>query len=330
MKQRRSSALRLACAAGACILHAAASAAPPLTASDPILIPDSHGKFDFIEIDPQNARLLTTHTGNKTLDVFDASSGALVKHCPTGAAQGVAVDSENGKYYVSVSAEHKLVAIDAKSLGATGETDLSGPADIATYDPKNGMAYACHDDSTEVWVVDVKASKIAATVAIPKDPEGILYDAKTDRVYLNIKSANTTVVIDPSANKVVRTWALAPALSPHGLALDGDSGRLFAAGGNGKLVMVDPGTGKVAASCDIAPKVDQIAFDPGLKRIYCASGTGVLSVVQVNGTAVESLGSVPTHKGAHSVAVDAKSHAVWIAYADGEKSYIQKFSPPSP
>ena len=217
------------------------------------------------------------------------------------------------------------MAIDGKTLATTGETDLPGPADIVTFDPKNGLAYVCHDDGLEVWVVDVSASKIVATIAIPEHPEGILYDSRTDRVYLNIKSAGTLVVIDPAANKVVQTWPLAPAESPHGLALDSGSGYLLAAGGNGKLVMIDPLSGKIIASCDIAPKVDQIAFDPQLKRIYCASGTGVLSVVQVNGTALESLGSVPTHKGAHSVAVDI-THAVWIAYADGDQSYIQKFS----
>jgi len=318
--------LKLAAVLAACILQTAApGATPPLIPGVPILIPESHGKFDFIEIDPQTSRLLATHTGNKTLDVFDSSSG-LIKQCPTGASQGVAIDGGNGKYYVSVSAEHKLVAIDSKTLAETGETDLPGPADIVAFDPKNGLAYVCHDDGLEVWVVDVKASKIVATIAIPEHPEGILYDSQADRVYLNIKSASTLVVIDPAANKVVQTWPLAPAESPHGLALDWAF--LFAAGGNGKLVMIDPLSGKITASCDIAPKVDQIATDHQLKRIYCASGTGVLSVAHVNGAALESLGSVPTHKGAHSVAVDPKSHAVWIAYADGDQSYIQKFSPP--
>ena len=90
--------LKLAAVLAACILQTAASGAtPPLIAGDPILIPDSHGKFDFIETDPQTSRLLATHTGNKTLDIFDSVSGSLVKQCPTGASQGVAIDGGNGK-----------------------------------------------------------------------------------------------------------------------------------------------------------------------------------------------------------------------------------------
>src|SRR5437667_8854044 len=48
-------------------------AAPPLAPDEPVLIPDSQGKFDFIQVDQKTSRLLVTHTGNKTLDIFDSS-----------------------------------------------------------------------------------------------------------------------------------------------------------------------------------------------------------------------------------------------------------------
>jgi len=296
-----------------------------ITLHGPMLVPDSHGKFDFIEVDPQTSRLLASHAGNKTLDIFDSVSGKLLAHCPTGAAQGVAIDAASDNYYVSVSAEQKMVTVDGKTMGKTAETALPGKADVLAFDSKNGCAYVCHDDGTEVWVVDVKASKIVGTVTIPTDPEALVWNPQSDRVLLNIKSADVVAVIDPGTNKVVDKWATAPAASPHGLALDADSHHLFVVGGNGKLVMLDSDSGKLIASCDVAPKVDQIAFDPELKRIYCASGTGVLSVVQVKGAAMQRAADVPTHKGAHSVAVDGKTHNVWTAYADGEQSYIEGF-----
>src|SRR5580765_275373 len=84
-------------------------AAEPLVAGQPVLIPDSTGSFDFLHVDSVNRRLLAAHTGNKTLDVFDLDTGKLIKHVATGKAQGEAVDSEGGKYYVSTSAD-RLVA----------------------------------------------------------------------------------------------------------------------------------------------------------------------------------------------------------------------------
>jgi DNA-binding beta-propeller fold protein YncE len=301
---------------------AMAAGAAPLVPEEPLLIPDSHGKFDFIEIDSSASRLLAAHPGNATLDVFDLGSGKLIKHVAAGVAQDAAIDAKTGKYYVSISAGKKLVAIDQGALEKTGETPLEGPADIVSFDPKNGLAYVGHDDAAEVWVVDVSASKIVGSIAIPEGPEGILYDAANDRVYINSKSGDVVVVVDPTSNKAIATWPVAPATKPHGSAIDGEGNRLFVVGANGKLVALDLKSGKVVGEADVASKVDQIAFDPGLKRVYCASGEGVMSVVDAADGRLKFLGNAPTHKGAHSVTVDPKTHSVWTVYADGDRCYL--------
>ena len=43
-----------------------------------------------------------------TLDVFDLDTGKLIRHIPTGKAQGEAVDVQGGKYYVSTSADQMV------------------------------------------------------------------------------------------------------------------------------------------------------------------------------------------------------------------------------
>src|SRR5580698_5202114 len=78
-------------------LTRAAAADAPMTAGEPILIPDSHGKFDFIEVDAGASRLLVSHPGNARLDVFDLESGKLIKHAAIGVAQDVAIDEKGGK-----------------------------------------------------------------------------------------------------------------------------------------------------------------------------------------------------------------------------------------
>ena len=305
-------------------IHANAAEAP-LVGDEPILVPDSKGGFDFLEMDNTNHRLLADHTGNGTLDVFDADSGKLLKHIKTGAAQGVSVDEKAGKYFVSVSKEKLLAIIDSKTLEKTGEVKTSGPGDALALDTKRGNVYVGHDDEKELWVIDTKAQKLATTIAIPAGPEYVLYDATTDRIFQNIKTTAEVVVIDPATHTIKANWSTAPALKPHGLALDEKTQRLFAAGANGKLVMMDAKDGKVLATLDIASGVDQIAFDAGNQRVYCASGSGVISVVQETATGATSLGNVKTNPGAKTVTVDAKTHAVWIAYADKDASYVRRF-----
>lgn len=315
--------------ASLCALATFATAADsPLVAQPPIVVPDSKGGFDYLQVDDSQRRLLCNHTGNGSLDVFNADSGALIKHIMVGAAQGVAIDEKDGKYIVSLSREKKAVIIDSKSLEKTGETKLGGPADAIWFDPKNDCVYIGHDDATDIFVVSVKTSKLVATITIPEGPEYILYDAGADRIYVNIKSSDELLVIDPVTNTVKEHWPTAPARRPHGLAFNPKTQRLFSAGANGKLVVMDAKTGKVITSVDIATGVDQIAFDAGKKRVYCASGTGVISVVEETPDGAVLLGNVKTAKGAKTVTVDPTTHAVWVAYGEGGQSFIRKLTIP--
>lgn len=299
----------------------------PLTAGVPIQVADSKGGFDFLEVDPVHRRLLADHTGNGTLDIFDLDSGKLLKQVPTGAAQGVAIDLANDKYYVSVSKEKLMVIVDGKSMEKTGEVKLSGPGDALVFNSKNRMVYVGHDDGSELWVIDPAAQKVVGSISISEAPEYAIYDEATDRLFQNIKSNDSLLVIDPVTNAVKERWPTAPAKSPHGLAFDGKSHRLFCAGGNGILAAIDSTTGKLVGSVNIAPGVDQIAFDPETKRIYCASRTGVLSIVEEKSDGgIAALADVKTAVGAKTLAIDPKTHSVWVAYADEEQSYILQLS----
>ena len=185
-----------------------------------------------------------------------------------------------------------------------------------------------HDDAKELWAVDVKAGKIAATIAIGAGPEYVIYDAAGDRLFQNIKSDDTVLVIAPGTNAVTATWSTKPAKSPHGLAFEAATKRLFVAGTNGELAILDATSGKVTGSVKIATGIDQIAFDAGLRRVYCASRSGVISVVQVTDEGATSLGDVKTAPGAKTLAVDPGSHSVWTAYADATGAHVLKLDVP--
>jgi DNA-binding beta-propeller fold protein YncE len=294
----------------------------PLTLGQPIVVPGTKGGFDFLQVDQPLHRLLANHTGNKSFDVFNLPDGKLIKSVDTGAAQGVALDTQHNCYYVTVSDQKKLVEVDRRSLTVNNAIALPGPPDAVTYFPKTSMVYVDHDDGEDLWVVDPSAQKIVATIKIPTAPEYILYDPAFDGIFQNIKSQPVMLVIDASANTVSATWSTLPAVKPHGLAIDPKTRRLFSAGGNGKLVVMDCTTGVCLKSVDIAPGVDQIAFDAGNQRIYCASGQGKLSVLEETVDGAKSLGDVETPKGTHTLAVDPDTHSVWIAFPKEGASYI--------
>jgi DNA-binding beta-propeller fold protein YncE len=186
-----------------------------------------------------------------------------------------------------------------------------------------------HDDGDDLWIIDPAAGKIVATVTIPTAPEYILNDPAFDQIFQNIKSKPVLLAIDPGQNTVAATWSTLPAEKPHGLAIDPKTRRLFSAGGNGKLVVMDCTTGVCLKSVDIAVGVDQIAFDPVNRRIYCASGQGKISVLEETVEGAKSLGDVATAKGAHTLAIDPETHSVWTAFPKGDVSYIAELKVPA-
>jgi DNA-binding beta-propeller fold protein YncE len=307
---------------------ASSAETPPLVENEPILVPATKGKFDYLKVDEQFHRLLADHTGNGTLDVFDLPDGKLRQTVPIGAVHDVAIDIARGKYYVTVSDLSNLTIVDRQTLKVEGSVPLPGGADGCAYDSKNGLVYVDHDNGEDVWVVDPSARRIVVAIKVPKNPEFILYDPISDRVYQNIKSQPMMLVIDPAVNSVSQTWSTEPAENLHGLAINPETHRLFSAGGNGKLSVLDSASGNALACADIVSGVDQIAFDPGNKRIYCASGRAGLSAVEETTDGLRSLGAISTPAGAHTLAVDPATHAVWIAYTKENESFICKLSVP--
>ncbi|MEA3181430.1 MAG: hypothetical protein QOI59_4953 [Gammaproteobacteria bacterium] len=297
-----------------------------LEPSASIEIPASKGKFDFLRIDSKRHRLLGAHENDGTADYFDLQKNALITRVKVGGAVDHAVDADSKYYYVSVQEDQRVAVLDAATLKEVSSIKLTGPTDAIIFEPKNHLIYVTHDEGADVWVIDPSTAKVVASIAVPGVPEYMVYDESTDRIYLNIKSADKVAVIDPNTRKTVAEWGTAPAAQPHGLELDVAHHRIFTAGGNGKLAVIDTRTGQVTGSTDIAAKVDQIAFDSVRQRVYCA-GADKMSIVDTSGSSVVTVGELATAATAKNVAVDPQTHAVWTTYTDGKSSFARSWMP---
>jgi len=327
--------LALAAAALGSLLPSGASG-DELNASPPVAVPRSAGYFDYMTVDAKMRRLLAAHSANDSLAIVDMDLGTLLKQVDLGdgaGGAGVAVDERDGKYFVGAANNH-VVDINRKYMVLQAYITMPGPVDALAFDPSNDTLYADEDNGTHVWAINGHSDKIVATIDVPGKPEYIQYDPVTDRVYQNIDlSPSSVLVIGPGNNSVVATWLVAPADKVHGLAVDSATGRVFSVGLNGELAVIDAKTGTIVTEVTVAPRVDQIAFDPGTKRVYCPSATGVLSVVQETADGATLLSSISIPRGTHTLAVDPKTHAVWISYGAPDSDYVEKLTPsvtPSP
>lgn len=321
------SSLRIANVAAFLLLASAfqTQAAPALTPGEPIALPDTHGKFDFIRFDTAGNRLLLGHEGNKSFDVFDIASKKLLKVIPSCTSQDAATDEKRGCYYVSGNDPGRMVIVDSAKLEVSGEIPTPAATDLIAYNPKNGLVYECNDAAGEVWVMDPAAKKIVATIKVDgKGVEGSAFDPEYNHLYQAVKGANTIAVIDAASNKVTGAWPCAPDKGPHGIAVVPESNGLLVACA-GKLLLFDRSTGKIVATTPTAERVDEIAYDPGLHAAYCASRQGKISVVSVESGKLTSLGDVADEPGTGDIAIDPKTHTVWIAFKQGDQCFVQPF-----
>jgi DNA-binding beta-propeller fold protein YncE len=300
----------------------------PLKAQPPVIIPRAVGFFDYMLVDSREHRLIVSHTGSDTVDFIDTTTGALERQLYVGAAHGIAIDEVGGRYFVGISGAEKGVAvIDRSTLALRTPIATPGPLDALVIDPKRHTLMADEDNGDSIWVISTTTQRVIATVRTPVDSDAAEFDPISDRVYQNFTTINAMLVFDPATFRELTRYSTLPATKPHGLAIDAPQGRLFAAGSNGKVVVLDMATGRLIAAVPIAPHADQIAIDLQRHRLYCASGNGVLSVLDERGGTAKLIANVSVPQGAHTIAVDPTTGAVWISYGTEHDDYVMKLLP---
>src|SRR5487761_716029 len=145
-----------------------AQAAPPLTAGAPILVPGTHGGFDFLRVDASaNRLLLAQEKGNGAFVVFDLNTKKVLKRVPTSTSQDAAVDLKRERYYVSGNDPHRMVIVSRKSLNVIGVVPVPANTDLIAYDPVTGQVHESNDTAGEEWVIDPSTKKIVTTIKLP-------------------------------------------------------------------------------------------------------------------------------------------------------------------
>ena len=83
------------------------------------------------------------------------------------------------------------------------------------------------------------------------------------------------------------------------------------------VVVVDATSGKVLAHLPAGDHIDGIVFDASLKRAYASGGDGTLTVVQeTDADHFKVLETVATKRGARTVALNARTHHLYLPAAD--------------
>jgi DNA-binding beta-propeller fold protein YncE len=273
------------------------------------------GFWDYTTVDPDARRLYVSH-GTHVV-VLDADTQAVVGDIPdTQGVHGTAIASEFGRGFVSDGRANNITMFDLKTLKTLGTIPAGTNPDAIIYDPASKRVFAMNGRSGDITAVNAADGKVAGTIAVGGKLEFAAADGKGS-IYVNVEDKSELAHIDSEKLKVLHRWPLAPCTEPSGLAMDTRTRRLFVGCDNKMMAIVNADTGKIITTVPTGDGTDANAFDPGTDFAFSSNGEGTLTVVHEDSPEKFSvLENVPTKKSARTMALDLKTHNIFLPAAD--------------
>ncbi|MGH8121213.1 MAG: YncE family protein [Rudaea sp.] len=274
------------------------------------------GGWDYLVADA-DARRVYVSRSDRVL-VLDADSGKTIGEIAnTSGVHGIALAPGLNRGYTSNGRADSVTVFDLKTLKTLAEIKVSGKnPDAILFDPATRHVFTFNGRSANASVIDTATDREIGTIALDGKPEFAATDGK-GHVYVNIENKNELTAIDARAQKVLATWPLTGCEEPSGLAFDAAHQRLFSACGNARMIVTDSHNGKQVANLAIGKDVDAAAFDAQRHLVFASNGEGTLTVIhQDDADHYRVAENVATQKSARTLALDTKTHRLFLSAAE--------------
>jgi len=272
------------------------------------------GGWDALTVD-SSAQLLYLSRGTHVM-VIDLATDKLVGDIPdTPGVHGIALAPELNRGFISNGKSNTATIFDLKTLKVLGQVKTGDNPDAILYDPSSKQVFIFNGRSNDVTVLNAASSVITGTVPLGGKPEFAVSD-NNGKVLVNLEDTSEVVEIDCAKLALTRRFSIKPCEEPTGIAFDQEHKRIFSACHNKMMAILDAGTGQMISTVPIGENVDGCDFDQGTGLAFSSNGEGTLTVVQETSPGkFEAIQTVPTQKGARTMALDPKTHYIYLPTA---------------
>src|SRR5829696_1508985 len=269
-----------------------ASATPPFKALAPtgsaafrlvtdIPMPGSASRFDYQSFDATTGRLYIAHMGADQVVAFDTATQEIVGTVgDVKTPAGVLAVPELGRLFVAAAGSHDVAIIDADSLEVIAHVGQIGFPDGLDYAPTVKQVFVSDESGGGELVINATTNDVVTTIDIGGEAGNTHFDPGSGCVLVAVQSQNQLAVIDPTTDRLVGRYDLdASCQTPHGFLIDAPRRQAFVTcEESATLLVVDLQTMAVTATYPVGGGPDVLAFDPGWRRLFVASESGVVSV----------------------------------------------------
>jgi DNA-binding beta-propeller fold protein YncE len=273
------------------------------------------GAWDYLSADVQARRLYVSH-GNEVY-VIDLDSRRVVgKMSGFGFVHGIVVVDDLKKGFISDGDKNEIAIFDPTTLRIEDKVKTLPDPNSMVYDRASGRLFAGHKSSHAMTAIQARTDHIEGIVQLGAEPEFPVSDG-TGNIYVNTEDTSEILKIDAKTLEVRAHWPIAPCKSPSGLAFDIQKRELFSTCDNNLMAIVDADSGKVIATAKIGGGPDAAAYDPVKLLVFSSNGDdGTFTVIgHEDKNLYPVLQTVKTEKGARTMALDTKTHAIYLSSA---------------
>jgi DNA-binding beta-propeller fold protein YncE len=276
----------------------------PLALETSIPLPALHdGDFDHFAVDLQGHRLFLTAEENSKVEIFDLRTNKLIHTISdVKAPHSIAYRPDLKKLFVVDGDAAQVRIYNSDTYQPISSIELKEDADSSVFDPSTNYMYVVNGGKgaklpyTFISVIDTTAAKKLADIKIDSNSvEAMVIEKSGPRMFANVTGSDYVAVIDREKRTILATWPTGQ-VAKHlvAMAFDEAGHRLFVTTRQpGMLIVLDSDSGKVVTSAPCVSMVDDMAYDPGQKRIYIA-GTDFVDVFQQrDADHYEQIGHIP-------------------------------------
>jgi hypothetical protein len=277
-------------------------------------------RFDYTALDAERGRLFIAHMGASELIDVDVRTHAVVRTVPDLAdVHGVIVVPDKGRVYATATGSNQVVAINEESGQVVFHAATDSYPDGLTYDAVRRTVWTTNESAGTETVIDADTGAIRATVPLGGEVGNVAYDPPTDRIVVAVQGRNDLAVIDPVIFAVVERIPTPGCDAPHGQALDAADQIMFVGcEANATMATVDLAKRTVIDRHAVGETPDVLAYDSGAGRVYVAAESGWVSIFDHDHGHLTARGSAHLADGAHSLALDPKTHHSYIPVPKGD------------
>src|SRR5882762_2789164 len=171
----------------------------PLKKVADVPLPGGAVRFDYQSLDASHDRLYIAHMNADQLVVFDTKKREVVANLDGfSRVHGVWAVPELGKVYASVTGEHKVAAVDMKTLQTLSRVGPINYPDGIAYAPGPQRIFVSDEHGDVDAVIDTKTNSLVASIPLGGGAGNTVYDSGSGHILVAVHQKNELVAIDPA------------------------------------------------------------------------------------------------------------------------------------